>query len=438
MQTDCYPDATTAWSKSPIRAIADINPRYRIEKDREYPFVEMASVAENFGGIKNIERRKLEGSGLSRFKVGDTLFAKITPCPENGKVALVQTLPDDVGIGSTEFIVLSPKDGCDPSFLYHLLCAHAVRGHAAARMEGSTGRQRVPDDVFENRLLVPIPSPDEQAAIARILDAADTVIERTRDALRDARTLRVSLITELLSQGIGNDGRVRDTESATDQLVSTTIGRLPTDWKLTTIANEFELQNGFTLNQARRPRNRRRRYLRVANVQRDAVDLRDIKELEASDSEFSPRVLRTDDLLVVEGHADRLQIGRCARVSEEAEGLTFQNHLFRLRAIGDVLPYFGCLWLNSVYAQRYWNARCGTSSGLNTINQRMLKRMTIPVPSKKEQELISQVVAAQRTHLEALNAKLERTFAVKNSLMHDLLAGKVRVDDISPDGILNS
>jgi type I restriction enzyme S subunit len=176
MQNDCFPDTPPEWDKRPISALADINPRYPVKKGQELPFIEMAAVAEQFGGILSIDRRKLEGSGLARFKVGDTLFAKITPCPENGKVAFVHDLPTQYGIGSTEFIVLSPKANCDPRYLYHLVCAHAVRGRAASRMEGSTGRQRVPEDVFEKRLLVPVPTPGEQSDIARILDAVDSAI----------------------------------------------------------------------------------------------------------------------------------------------------------------------------------------------------------------------------------------------------------------------
>src|SRR5438067_10151238 len=122
MQTDCFPDATIDWPKSFVSTLAKVNPRYPVRKGVEYPFIEMASVGENFAGILKIETRKMEGSGLSRFKVGDTLFAKITPCPENGKVALVRQLPSEPGIGSTEFIVLSPRDGCVPQFLFHLLC----------------------------------------------------------------------------------------------------------------------------------------------------------------------------------------------------------------------------------------------------------------------------------------------------------------------------
>jgi len=176
MQIDCFPQVIVAWKKSCVSQLADINPRYPIQKGREYPFVEMAAVGENFTGILRLGIRRMEGSGLARFKVGNILFAKITPCPENGKVAFVESLPADFGLGSTEFIVLAPKATCQPRFLYHLLCCHSVRGRAVARMEGSTGRQRVPDDVFRKWLVVPVPPPDEQAAIAQILDTIDIAI----------------------------------------------------------------------------------------------------------------------------------------------------------------------------------------------------------------------------------------------------------------------
>jgi type I restriction enzyme S subunit len=296
-------------------------------------------------------------------------------------------------------------------------------------MEGSTGRQRVPEEVFTRRLLVPRPEADEQAAIAHILDAVETALERTRAAVERARDLRGSLLFELLSRGVGAEGTIRRMDANPGEFVSTRLGRLPTAWRLSTVDTEFDLQNGFTLNATRRARFKRRRYLRVANVQRDALELSDVQELEAGDSELAPRVLEEDDLLVVEGHADRMQIGRCARVTPDAIGMTFQNHLFRLRTRGEVHPAFACLWLNSYYAQRFWNARCATSSGLNTINQRTLKRLVIPVPSADEQSGIAEVARRQRQHLEALVAQQARLLELKKALMHDLLSGRVRVPD---------
>ena len=431
MQTDCFADATAEWPKGPVSSLAVVSPRYPMKKGQEYPFVEMASVGEDFAGILRFATRALEGSGLSRFKVGDTLFAKITPCPQNGKVAFVNSIPGELGLGSTEFIVLSPRPNTVPRFLYHLACSHDVRGRATARMEGSTGRQRVPDEVFTKRLLVPLPDPDEQAAIARMLDAVDTALERTRAADERARELRKSLLAELLTRGIGPDGKVRRAHASAGEFMQTFFGKLLAVWRVSAVGHEFDLQNGFTLNADRRARFNRRRYLRVANVQREALDLSDVQELDAGDAEFAPRVLQVDDLLVVEGHADRMQIGRCARVTAEASGMTFQNHLFRLRTTGAVIPAFACLWLNSAYAQRYWNARSATSSGLNTINQRMLKRLAIPVPSPAEQQAIADLAQCQREHVAALVAKQVRIEALKKSLTLDLLTGRVRVWDAS-------
>jgi len=226
---------------------------------------------------------------------------------------------------------------------------------------------------------------------------------------------------------VGTDGTVRNPKHSPTQFAKTPLGQLPAAWTLSRVGQQFTMQNGFTINEAQQTHLPKRRYLRVANVQRDALKLDDIQELKAGDEEYAPRVLQTDDLLVVEGHADRMQIGRCARVNPEAAGMTFQNHLFRLRTNGNLIAAFACLWLNSIYAFRYWNACCATSSGLNTINQRMLKRLVTPVPPKPEQERITAIVAQQQKHLQALVAKQKSLEQLKKSLMHDLLTGRVRI-----------
>ena len=169
-------------------------------------------------------------------------------------------------------------------------------------------------------------------------------------------------------------------------------------------------------------------YLRNANVRRDQVDLGDVQELGATTTELEPRLLQSKDLLVVEGHANRREIGRCALTPTVAAGMTFQNHLFRLRTHGRVTPEFACLWLNSEYAQRYWDARCGTSSGLNTINQRALRRLVVPVPEPREQQAIAELAAAHESHLEQLLDRLAILKDVKRGLTHDLLTGRVRPD----------
>ena len=122
MKVDCFPEAPAEWPRRAVHEVAEVNPRYKLDKTKEYPFVEMAAVAENYGGVIRFDRRKFDSSGLAYFTLNDILFAKITPCAENGKIALVRELSDEFGLGSTEFIVLSPRPGYDPRFVYALLC----------------------------------------------------------------------------------------------------------------------------------------------------------------------------------------------------------------------------------------------------------------------------------------------------------------------------
>jgi hypothetical protein len=105
-------------------------------------------------------------------------------------------------------------------------------------------------------------------------------VERTRTAVERARELRASLLAHLLSHGIGPDGKAQGAAMAAGHLVSTTLGKLPANWHLSSVYHEFEIQTGFTLNPHRRARFKGRPYLRVANVQRDVLNLSDVQELD--------------------------------------------------------------------------------------------------------------------------------------------------------------
>ena len=118
-----------------------------------------------------------EFSGGSKFRNSDTIMARITPCLENGKTAMVNILdPDEVGFGSTEFIVFRAKDDYTiPDFVYYLIKSPTIREAAIKSMVGSSGRQRVQTDVIQN-LKVPFPDCVEQEKIASILKVYDDKI----------------------------------------------------------------------------------------------------------------------------------------------------------------------------------------------------------------------------------------------------------------------
>lgn len=114
---------------------------------------------------------------------------------------------------------------------------------------------------------------------------------------------------------------------------------------------------------------------------------------------------------------------------------TFQNHLFRVRADTNlILPTFLLHILNSERVQRYWNAVCNTSSGLNTINRRNLRNVLIPHPDTNEQQEIIDALDAAEQNVARLAIRAQALEGLKRSLLQNLLTGRIRI----PEGAINA
>jgi type I restriction enzyme S subunit len=155
----------------------------------------MAAVAEEFGGIDVSTLRPLREvvKGYTAFRTADVLFAKITPCMENGKVAVVPKLECGWGFGSTEFHVIRAKSGISPRWLGLYLSQHELRREARRAMTGSAGQLRVPLSWLSERLVPIAPSAEQERIIAKIeelfsdLDAGVAALERVRANLKRYR-----------------------------------------------------------------------------------------------------------------------------------------------------------------------------------------------------------------------------------------------------------
>ncbi|HJW55124.1 MAG TPA: restriction endonuclease subunit S [Burkholderiaceae bacterium] len=183
-----------------VRAMPDcieVNPARTLKKGAVAQYLDMANVPTNSARVQNVVPREFTSG--SKFRNGDTLLARITPCLENGKTAFVDFLnSDEVGWGSTEFIVLRPRNGLPEPFAY-FLCRHPdFRAFAIAQMAGTSGRQRVPNDCFGGYKLV---EPATQVAI-KFGQFADAVLNQIKALDEEARTLaslRDALLPKLLS-----------------------------------------------------------------------------------------------------------------------------------------------------------------------------------------------------------------------------------------------
>ena len=179
------------WNFGSVTSIFEINPVTRVKDDDEVPFVEMRDLSES--GMSFMYEQKRKPTNGSRFKNHDTLIARITPCLENGKSGYVACLEEgEVGAGSTEFIVLRPRDVVFREFTYLLARNESFRSHAISRMIGSSGRQRVSgDDIGRFEFVKPTPTVIEEFhrivspmfSLIKRYSAENTVLKSQRDQL---------------------------------------------------------------------------------------------------------------------------------------------------------------------------------------------------------------------------------------------------------------
>lgn len=164
------------WERKKLKEIAQFNPKESLSKGVMAKKIGMDKLKPYVRDISEYELAEFAGG--TKFRNGDTIMARITPCLENGKIAKVSILEkDEVGFGSTEYIVFRAIEGVsDEDYIYYLVCSSVVREPAIKSMVGSSGRQRVQIDVIQN-LEIEVPPYDEQVKIASILRDIDDKIE---------------------------------------------------------------------------------------------------------------------------------------------------------------------------------------------------------------------------------------------------------------------
>ena len=216
------------WTKKKLSDIADFNPRETIKKGAIAKKIPMDVLRPFYRDIPYYVEECF--SGGVKFRNGDTIMARFTPCLENGKTAQVSILNDgEVGFGSTEYIVFRAKEGiADKDYLYYLVCSPGVREPAIKSMVGSSGRQRVQTDVVKN-LEIDVPPLVEQEKIGSFLKVFDDKI-----ALND----RINKNLEQQAKAIFSNEFL-------------TLETLPDGWKQASLIDIADYLNGLAMQKYR-------------------------------------------------------------------------------------------------------------------------------------------------------------------------------------------
>ncbi len=195
------------WKIKSLSEVCEINPRKSEIKDlpdgEKVTFLSMDSV-DNNGKITKIEIKSLNEvyKGYTYFKRNDVLFAKITPCMENGKGAIAD-IDTEIGFGSTEFHILRNNGDIIPEWIHYFLLLKSIRKIAEAKMTGSAGQKRVPNKFFDY-IKIPLPPIEIQQRIVRILENAEKFKEWRIDANKLTDNLLKSVFIKMFGNPIRN------------------------------------------------------------------------------------------------------------------------------------------------------------------------------------------------------------------------------------------
>ena len=194
-------------ARVPLAQITQINPKLPKDTDesQHVSFLALASVSED-GRILEQETRVLAETkkGYTYFERGDVLLAKITPCFENGKAALVDNLEYQIGYGSTEFHVLrADPELLDSKYLFYMVWSDQFRFLGEKSMQGAAGQKRVSAD-FVKQFEIPLPPLAEQKRIAAILDKADALRRKRQQAIDLADQFLRSVFFDMFGDPVTN------------------------------------------------------------------------------------------------------------------------------------------------------------------------------------------------------------------------------------------
>ena len=465
-------DLPAGWAEGTIGQLCMVNPRSFtncVEPDWLISFVPMAAVEARTGRIdlSQVKPYREVSKGYTRFAEGDVLFAKITPCMENGKIAVATGLTNGCGCGSTEFHVLRPHHGLSRDFLNYFLHQDEFRKEAQRNMAGTAGQLRVPAAwLTEAPVLLP-PLPEQHRIVAEIetqftrLDASVAALRRAQanlkryraSVLKDACEGRLVPTEAELARSEGRDyepaavllerilaerrdrwesqekkrGKYKE-PSAPD---TSALPELPEGWASATVEQvSFRIQYG-TSNKANSdplgvP------VLRMGNIQEGALDFSDLKYLPSQDTEVQKTLLAPGNLLFNRTNSPEL-VGKSAVYKEGHPTACFASYLIRVSFPQGCLPDYVCFFINSQHGRAFIAQVRSQQVGQANVNGTKLAAIPIPLPPLAEQRRIVAEVERRLSVIQQAEATVEASLAragrLRQSILKQAFSGKLVPQD---------
>jgi type I restriction enzyme S subunit len=431
-EPSCFPDdeLPEGWKFVTILDACEVNPpkpsKDFLPADAPVTFVPMPAVDADMGAITNPQIKPyLEvRNGFTSFRDGDVIMAKITPCMENGKAAIVTGMKNGIGFGSTEFHVMRSRGNILPEYLYYYIRQESFRNEAESHFSGSVGQKRVPADFIKQRV-IPLPTLSEQQRIVARVEAILMHTNTARDHLsrmplimkKFRQAVLAAACTGRLTEGWRDGNLSSDTsdqliERVTQELQNNSVKNkknsvvqltqwnapeplelleIPENWTWIAVKDATSLlQYGISVKSDSEEKNGIP-ILRMGNIQDGSIDLTDLKYIPTNTDSISNFIVDPGDILFNRTNSPEL-VGKSAVYNEKLQ-MVFASYLVRVRPNNNlILSDYLCWWINSMWG-REWARNIRTDGvSQSNINAQKLSVMPVPLPPLAEQHEIVQRV----------------------------------------------
>ncbi len=375
----------------------DFNPIEKLSKSTYAKKIGMDKLTPFYKYIDSFENEKY--SGGAKFRNGDTIIARITPCLENGKTAYIDFLDDDeIAFGSTEFIVMRNKKNVTiPEYIYYLSISPRFREKAISLMTGTSGRQRVQLDPLKEEIFY-ISSIHDQIKTVKILATIDEKIKLNSKINNNLHELCRKIFEQTFNYDMSFD--------SLDNLCSE-ITRGYTK-------NYVEKSNLINLNQ------------KVNKGQK--LEKQYYKYLDENQEIPKNRYVRKNDILL--NSLGEGTLGRIHLFEENANNIVIDQHISILRASAKISPYYLYYLLSSnEYQNKIENSVTGTT-GMLMLNISVVRGFKIPVPDKKDIDYFDSIAKACMNKITINTLENEKLSELRDTLLPKLMNGEIDLDNI--------
>ncbi|MBV6419375.1 MAG: hypothetical protein DAHOPDDO_00591 [Ignavibacteriaceae bacterium] len=310
-------------------------------------------------------------------------------------------------------LMIKEKDLVDPLFYYYYFSF--IKGYLESISGGSTFKELSKDSL--KNLSLPVPSKQEQTAIANILSTVDEAIQKADEAITKTERIKQALLQKLLTEGIGHT-----------EFKETKIGKIPKDWDLKKLSSLAELKNGINFTKQQKG-DKGILVVDVLNMYGPSINLdySNLYKVNKKISLDSDYILQKGDLLFVRSSLKREGAGWVSLFNGFKENVTYCGFIIRARLKSkDILPEFATFYLRSSIARRFILASAGQVV-ITNVSQDNISSVNIPIPPVNEQIKIISILQNFDNKIELLKNRKSSYERIKQGLMDDLLTGRKRV-----------